>query len=159
MRTSAMTVVLGISLTMFGQVNAADCTKAEAKKAVEYACEQIEKSGKEGLKVIDKYKYCGQNYVWIQDSPGIKIVLHPIKRKLIHKDYGGRNKKDLKSFADKNGKKIFTEFDKMALSTSEGGWVDYVWPKPGAETATPKISFVKKCGGGLNWVAGSGIWK
>ena len=145
MRTSAMTVVLGISLTMFGQVNAADCTKAEAKKAVEYACEQIEKSGKEGLKVIDKYKYCGQNYVWIQDSPGIKIVLHPIKRKLI--------------FADKNGKKIFTEFDKMALSTSEGGWVDYVWPKPGAETATPKISFVKKCGGGLNWVAGSGIWK
>jgi methyl-accepting chemotaxis protein len=61
--------------------------------------------------------------------------------------------------ADENGVKLFFEFDKMAKAKAEGGWVDYMWAKPGAEKATPKTSFVKKCGGGLNWIAGSGIWK
>jgi methyl-accepting chemotaxis protein len=136
----------------------ADCTKADAKKAVEFACSAIEKSGKDGLKEIQKFKYCGQNYVWIQDSPEVRMVLHPIKRKLNHKAHGGRNKKDLKGYKDKKGKAIFIEFDKVANANAAGGWVDYVWPKPGAEDATPKVSYVKKCGGGLNWVAGSGIW-
>jgi methyl-accepting chemotaxis protein len=138
---------------------AGECTKAEAKKAVEFACGEIEKNGKAGLKAIQEFKYCGQNYVWIQDSPETRMVLHPIKRKLNHKAHGGRNKKDLKGYKDKKGKAIFIEFDKTANAKADGGWVDYVWPKPGAEDATPKVSFVKKCGGGLNWVAGSGIWK
>ncbi len=86
------------------------------------------------------------------------MVLHPIKRKLNHKAHGGRNKKDLKVYKDKKGKAIFIEFDKVAGANKDGGWVDYVWPKPGSEDATHKVSFVKKCGGGLNWVAGSGIW-
>ena len=79
------------------------------------------------------------------------MVLHPIKRRL--------NGKDLSANKDENGKVLFVEFDKMAKAKAEGGWVDYVWAKPGAEKATPKTSFVKKCAGGLNWIAGSGIWK
>ena len=47
----------------------------------------------------------------------------------------------------------------MANAKKEGGWVEYVWPKPGAEKATDKISFVKKCGGPKGWIIGSGIWK
>lgn len=140
-------------------VFAADCKKEEAKKSVEWACKQISKDGKKALDAIKKYKYCGQNYVWIQDSPEVRMVLHPIKRKLNHKAHGGRNKKDLKGYKDKKGKAIFIEFDKVANASKAGGWVDYVWPKPGDEDATPKVSYVKKCGGDLNWVAGSGVWK
>lgn len=148
-----------ISLFLLNSSYAGDCKKEEAKKSVEWACEQISKKGKPALEDIKKFKYCGQNYVWIQDSPDIRMVLHPIKRKLNHKAYGGRNKDDLKGYKDKKGKAIFIEFDKMANAKAEGGWVDYVWPKPGAEDATPKVSFVKKCAGGLNWIAGSGVWK
>lgn len=136
----------------------ANCSKDEAKKSVEWACTQLDKSGKAALAELKKYKYCGQNYVWVQDSPEVRMVLHPVKPKLIHKAHGGRNKRDLKSFKDKNGKEIFIEFDKKANASAAGGWVDYVWPKPGEEKATPKISYVKKCGGSLNWVVGSGVW-
>ena len=135
------------------------CTKAQAKEAVEWACEQVETKGKAALSDLKSFKYCGQNYVWVQDSPDVKMVLHPIKRKLNHKDYGGRNKKDLKGFVDKNGKAIFIEFDKVASASPDGGWTSYVWAKPGAETATPKVSFTKKCKGSLGWVVGSGIWE
>jgi methyl-accepting chemotaxis protein len=152
-----ITLLLAMSV---GSVFAAgECKKEEAKKSVEWACTQIEKDGKKGLEAIKNFKYCGQNYVWIQDSPEVRMVLHPIKRKLNHKAHGGRNAKDLKGYKDKKGKAIFIEFDKVAAANAAGGWVDYVWPKPGDEDATPKVSYVKKCAGGLNFVAGSGVWK
>lgn len=137
-----------------------DCKKEEAKKAVEFACTEISKNVDSGKKAVSKYRFCGQNYVWLQDTPEVRMVLHPIKTKLNHKFYGGRNKSDLKGYEDKSAekKKVFIEFDKMANAKPEGGWVDYMWPKPGAEESTPKTSFVKRCAG-TNIVAGSGVWK
>lgn len=129
---------------------AGDCKKSDAKASVEKVCAMIEKGGKASLKEVGKFRYCGSNYVWVQDKD-IKMVLHPIKRRL--------NGKDLKVHKDENGKQLFIEFEKMARGKAAGGWVDYVWAKPGAEKATPKTSYVKVCGGGLGWVAGSGIWK
>lgn len=141
---------LGCLVTLSFSAYSADCTKAEAKKSVEWACGVIAKGGDAAKAEIKKYRYCGQNYVWVQDKD-VKMVLHPIKRKL--------NGKSLKGYKDKNGKPIFIDFDKEANANAAGGWVDYVWPKPGEETATPKTSFVKKCGGDKGWIAGSGIWK
>jgi methyl-accepting chemotaxis protein len=146
MKKCIFTLVALVSLNGF----AGDCTKADAKKAVEFACGAIEKKGDGAKADIKKYRYCGQNYVWVQ-SKELKMVLHPIKRKLTGKD--------LKGFKDKKGQAIFIAFDKKANAEAAGGWVDYVWPKPGEEDATPKTSFVKKCGGGKDWIAGSGIWK
>lgn len=146
MKKCIFTLVALVSLNGF----AADCTKADAKKAVEFACTAIEAKGDGAKADIKKYRYCGQNYVWVQ-SKELTMVLHPIKRKLTGKD--------LKGFKDKKGQAIFIAFDKKANAEKAGGWVDYVWPKPGEETATPKTSFVKKCGGDKNWIAGSGIWK
>lgn len=151
---------LALVLLFSNSIFAGDCKKEDAKKAVEVACGELSKDKDKGLKAVEAYRYCGQNYVWLQDTPEIRMVLHPIKTKLNHKAYGGRNKKDLKGYEDKSPekKKIFIEFDKMALAKAEGGWVDYVWPKPGEENATPKTSFVMKCKG-TNIVAGSGVWK
>lgn len=127
---------------------AADCTKDQAKASVEFACDLIAKKGEAALEEIKSYKYCVDNYVWIQDSE-VKMVLHPIKPRL--------NGKDLKDNKDPAGVHLFVEFDKMAKKDAKGGWVDYMWPKPGAEKATPKVSFVKMCGGAKGWIAGSGV--
>lgn len=145
MKKLIVCVTLMSSLTGYS----ADCTKADAKKAVEWACKKISEKGEAGKLDVKKYKYCGQNYVWLQDKD-VKMVMHPIKPKL--------NGKSLLKYKDKKSKPIFIEFDKMARSKKEGGWVDYVWPKPQAESATPKTSFVKVCDEKTKWVAGSGIW-
>lgn len=131
-------------------VSAADCTKEQAKASVEKMCGLISSKGKAALPEIAKYRFCGSNYVWIQDKD-VKMVLHPIKRRL--------NGKSLTSNKDENGKALFVEFDKVAKANAKGGWVDYVWAKPGAEKATPKVSYVKACGGDLGWIAGAGVWK
>lgn len=135
-----------LSLNSFSQ----ECKKDEAKAAVEKACKLIEEKGDGALDEIKSYKFCGDNYVWIQDSD-IKMVLHPIKPRL--------NGKPLHESKDPAGKLLFVEFDKMAKAKAEGGWVDYQWPKPGAEKATDKVSFVKMCAGPKKWIAGSGVWK
>lgn len=126
------------------------CAKEKAKEAVEKVCAEIEAKGDAALEMVQGFRFCGSNYVWIQDTD-INMVLHPIKPKL--------NKKSVKEDKDENGKALFVEFDKMAKAKKEGGWVEYVWPKPGAEKATDKVSFVKKCGGAKGWIAGSGVWK
>ena len=142
-----VTSVLGLVCL---NVSAADCTKDQAKESVEKMCSLIAKKGKGAMSEIAKYRFCGSNYVWIQDKD-VNMVLHPIKRRL--------NGKSLKANKDENGKALFVEFDKTAKANADGGWVDYVWAKPGAEKATAKVSFVKVCGGDLGWIAGSGIWK
>lgn len=148
MKKIALLAMSVCSLTMTSSF-AGDCSKAQAKESVEKMCSLIASKGKGALGDIAKYRYCGSNYVWIQDKD-VKMVLHPIKRRL--------NGKDLTKSKDENGKALFVEFEKTARGTS-GGWVDYVWAKPGAEKATPKVSYVKVCGGNLGWIAGSGIWK
>lgn len=127
-----------------------DCTKEQAKEAVEKVCKEIEAKGDAAMEMVQTFRFCGSNYVWVQDSD-VNMVRHPIKPKL--------NGTSLKENKDDNGKLLFVEFDKKAKSSKDGGWVDYVWPKPGAEKATAKVSFVKKCGGPKSWIAGSGVWK
>jgi signal transduction histidine kinase len=126
------------------------CSKDQAKEAVLKMCKVIEEKGDGAKEDLQKFRFCGDNYVWVQDSD-VKMVIHPIKPKL--------NDTDLKPNKDEEGKHLFVEFDKMAKAKKEGGWVDYVWPKPKAEKATPKTSFVKLCGGDKKWIAGSGVWK
>ena len=99
------------------------------------------------ISIINQSRYGENGYFWINDMQAV-VLEHPIKPSL--------NGKDLAEFKDKNGKKIFTEFVKVA-ATSEEGFVDYVWPKPGFEKPQPKISFVKLFKP-LNWVVGTGAY-
>ncbi len=151
---SAVSVFALYSTASFGI-----CSKEEAIAAVNKACSIINEKGNDSLKDIAKFRFCGSNYVWIQDtdpkiadgkSP-IKMVQHPVQRRLD----GG----DLTQHKDEDGVFLFIEFDKMAKQNKDGGWVDYKWKKAGAETATPKTSFVKLCGDKVPWIAGAGVWK
>jgi cytochrome c len=72
------------------------------------------------------------SYVVVTDTSG-KMLVHPVNAKLV-----GTNVKGIK---DANGKLFQAEMDNVAASQG-GGWVDFMWVKPGEKTPTPKVSFV-----------------
>jgi signal transduction histidine kinase len=150
-----MKIISGFAIAfsfVVAQGASAKCSKNEAEAQVKWACGLVETKGKDALPEINKMRFCGDNYVWIQSTDeGIKMVQHPTKPKL--------NGQVIKEQKDENGVPLFMEFHKMGTGKKGEGWVDYVWAKPGAEKATPKTSFVKLCKGNLKWIAGSGVWK
>ncbi len=95
--------------------------------------------------LIKAMRYGENGYFWINDLDA-KMIMHPIQTSL--------NNKNLFSFRDKNGKKIFKEFVKIAKEKEEG-FLSYVWPKPGFEEAQEKVSFVKLFKE-FSWVIGTG---
>ncbi len=58
--------------------------------------------------------------------------------------------------ADPNGKHLFVEMVDVVKAYGTG-FVDYLWPQPGAEQAVPKISYVKGYAP-WGWIIGSGIY-
>jgi methyl-accepting chemotaxis protein len=102
---------------------------------------------KSAAAAIRNLRYDKVEYFWINDLQDI-MVMHPIKPEL--------DGKKLDQIKDKNGKLLFVEFNKT-VKANGSGFVDYLWPKPGAEEGVPKISFVM----GFEpwgWVIGSGIY-
>jgi len=88
-----------------------------------------------------------KDYFWINDLHPT-MIMHPYKPEM--------DGKDLSDNKDPNGKKLFVEFARVAKENKEG-FVDYLWPKYGADTPQPKLSFVtlfKEWG----WVVGTGLY-
>ncbi len=101
----------------------------------------------EAIATVKSLRYETSEYFWINDLQP-RVVMHPIKPELDGQDVSG--------FKDPDGNALFVEFVKVAKS-SGSGYVDYLWPKPGAEKPVPKTSYVmlfKPWG----WVIGSGIY-
>ncbi|PTD96569.1 methyl-accepting chemotaxis protein [Pseudothauera lacus] len=92
-------------------------------------------------------RYDGSEYFWINDS-GPVIVMHPIRPELEGQNLGNTQ--------DPTGKYLFREFVRVAQGQGEG-FVDYLWPKPGATAPQPKISYVKMFRD-WDWIVGSGIY-
>jgi methyl-accepting chemotaxis protein len=95
--------------------------------------------------IIEGTRYGKNGYFWVNDTNAV-MVMHPIKPAL--------NGKDLDTYKDKGGKRIFHEFAGVAKSNGEG-FVDYVWPKPGFDKPQTKVSYVKLFKP-YNWVIGTG---
>jgi len=106
--------------------------------------EEARKAAAENIRAL---RYDEVEYFWINDLNDL-MVMHPIRP-----DLEGKKLDQLK---DKNGKFLFQEFNTV-VKAKGAGFVDYLWPKPGAEEGVPKISYVmgfKPWG----WVIGSGIY-
>jgi methyl-accepting chemotaxis protein len=101
----------------------------------------------QALSAISKLRYGMGNYFWVNDYEA-RMVMHPIKPAL--------DGKDLSSFSDPNGKKIFKEMTRIVKKSGQG-FIPYHWPKPGSTDAQAKISFVK---GFQPWqlMIGSGVY-
>ena len=101
------------------------------------------------MAAIRDMRYDKIEYFWINDLNDI-MVMHPYKPEL--------DGKKLDQMKDANGKLLFLEFNKVVRAQG-AGFVDYLWPKPGAANndGVPKISYVA----GFQpwgWVIGSGIY-
>ncbi|MES2952136.1 MAG: methyl-accepting chemotaxis protein [Pseudomonadota bacterium] len=99
------------------------------------------------LAALKTMRYSGNEYFWVNDmSP--KMVMHPIRPEL--------DGKDLTDNKDPNGLQLFMEFVKT-VKASGGGFVMYMWPKPGSDKPVQKVSYVK----GFEpwgWIIGSGVY-
>ncbi|OGU06594.1 MAG: hypothetical protein A2075_08400 [Geobacteraceae bacterium GWC2_58_44] len=96
---------------------------------------------------LQSLRYSRNEYFWINDLQ-TKIIMHPIKPELEGKIAG--------QVKDADGKFVFSEFVRVTQENG-AGFVAYTWPKPGEQSAAPKISYVKlyKPWG---WIIGSGIY-
>jgi methyl-accepting chemotaxis protein len=106
-----------------------------------------EDAQKRALEAIKAMRYQGSGYFWINDMHPT-MIMHPIKPEL-----DGR---DLSANKDPNGKHLFVEFVKTVEKSGQG-FVDYYWPKPGADEPVLKYSHLA----GFRpwgWVVGTGVY-
>ena len=159
--TIAALIVLFVVLLISGKNQMLEDRQAKVRNLVEVAHTTVahfEKESRDGKISVDEAKKGAMNalremrydkveYFWINDLND-QMVMHPIKPEL--------DGKKLDQLKDKNGKLLFLEFNKV-VKAQGAGFVDYLWPKPGAEEGVPKISYVM----GFQpwgWVIGSGIY-
>ena len=86
------------------------------------------------IETIRAIRYDGKNYIWINDDRPT-MIMHPIKPEM--------DGTDLSTFKDPTGKAVFVEFVRASQDPS-GGYVYYLWPKPGFEQPVQKLSFVRR---------------
>ena len=99
------------------------------------------------IDAVKPMRYEGNGYFWINNLSNF-MVMHPIKPELDGTDLAGMQ--------DPTGKYIFREFTNVVKAKGEG-FVDYYWPKPGAEEPVLKYSHVE----GFEpwgWVVGTGVY-
>lgn len=103
---------------------------------------------KQALNSIRHLRYDnGNGYFWINDYSA-RMIMHPIKPAL--------NGKDLSDFEDPKGNRLFTDAVKV-VNSSESGYVNYYWAKPGKDEPVEKSSYVQ---GFKPWklIVGTGIY-
>ncbi|MGO4194170.1 methyl-accepting chemotaxis protein [Rhizobium sp. YAF28] len=107
--------------------------------------EQAQTAAKE---VIASMRYGGgTGYFWINDMHPT-MVMHPVKPEL--------NGTDLSQNKDPNGKFLFVEFVNTVKASGQG-FVDYYWPKPGADQPVLKYSHVAGFAP-WGWIVGTGVY-
>ncbi|TWF49782.1 methyl-accepting chemotaxis protein [Neorhizobium alkalisoli] len=102
----------------------------------------------EAKAAIGAMRYAGgSGYFWINDMQP-RMIMHPIKPEM--------NGTDLSQNKDPNGKFLFVEFVNVVKASGQG-FVDYYWPKPGADQPVEKYSHVIGFAP-WGWVVGTGVY-
>ncbi|MCZ4279510.1 cache domain-containing protein [Kiloniella laminariae] len=102
---------------------------------------------KNALQAINGIRYGDGDYLWVNDINSV-MIMHAVKPAL--------DGKDLSTLADPNGKLIFPAFIEV-VKASGGGYVDYLWPKPGQEEPVEKLSYVQSTKN-WGWIIGTGVY-
>ena len=112
-------------------------TPEEVVQKVNQAAEYLAQEGEAGL---DAFRTKDSEYVWkdsyvvVQDCGEGKAVAHPITPEL--------EGQDIKTLTDATGK-MFAQELCNAAEQPQGGWVEYMWPKPGEQEPSRKVSYIK----------------
>jgi hypothetical protein len=131
---------------------AGEATPQEVVQKVQEAANYIVQKGNS---VLDEFNDKTGRWVWggtyvfvMKCSPFPSLATHPIKPGLIGKDLSG--------LKDKTGNYFFIQLCDAA-SKPKGGWVEYLWPKPGEKEPSRKISFCLAIPGS-EYQVGAGIY-
>lgn len=87
----------------------------------------LDEAKAQALSRLRAMRYGADGYFTIVDSHP-KVLMHPIKPEL--------QGKDMTQFQDKSGFHVYRAVADIARSSGEG-WIEYVWPKPGATDQKP----------------------
>ena len=151
---SRRTVALVVSLLfLVGSIAVADSsvpkenTKAAVKSYVEAAAKVIAKSGPSCAEFAEKEWRSGDYYIFVT-GPDDKELCHP------NKDMIGKSASEI---VDSNGKKVGLMLLEAAKKPG-GGWVDYMWPRPGTTKPVAKSSYTVSVKGpdGKTYYVGAG---
>ena len=96
---------------------------------------------------LSKLRYDQEGYFWINDLEP-KMIMHPMKPEL--------DGKNLSNIKDPDGVPLFVEFVRLVKERGSG-FVNYSWPKPGAQAPQPKLSYVTGFAP-WGWVVGTGLY-
>ena len=145
---SLIAICLLASTAAFAESNTPkENTHAAIKKYVQAAAKYIAKHGPSCEEFAEKDWRSGDYYIFVT-GPDDKELCHP------NKDMIGKSASEI---VDSNGKKVGTELVEAAKKKG-GGWVDYVWPRPGTTTPVAKSSYSMSVKGpdGKTYYVGSG---
>jgi methyl-accepting chemotaxis protein len=128
-------------------VEAAVSIAAQEHEAAKRGERSEEAARRQAAERIGVLRYNRTDYFWINDMQA-RMVMHPVSPQL--------NGQNLSTFEDPTGKRIFTDF--VAIVGRQGqGFLDYLWPKPGAGEPQPKLSYVAGFAP-WGWVIGTGVY-
>ncbi|MEF2145401.1 MAG: methyl-accepting chemotaxis protein [Desulfovibrionaceae bacterium] len=95
---------------------------------------------------VDKVRYESDESGYFFVYKGTSAVAMPVKKELVGQELSG--------LKDKNGVALVLELEKQAQAG--GGFVEYIWPKPGAGDV-PKLSYAEMIPG-TNYWTGTGVY-
>ena len=84
---------------------------------------------------VKDQRYTGDGYVTLVNADSV-IVMHPINSKL--------DGKNMFEFKDAKGNALYKMIAATGASASGEGFLEYWWPRPGTDKASPKMGFVKR---------------
>ena len=121
-------------------------TREEVVAYVNRAAALVAKNGPSCATLKEPRWASGDWYIYVQEANG-PVVCHP---------NGGLVGRPASSIIDANGKHVGD--DLAAAGAKGGGWVDYVWPRPGQTMPVPKSTYVTRVTGpdGKTYYLGSG---
>ena len=86
---------------------------------------------KQALATLESMRYGKDGYISVNDSQPV-MLMHPFKKELVGKNMG--------QFTDPAGNHLFTDIV-TAGKREGGGFVDYLWAKPGSDKPVAKTSY------------------
>ena len=148
----AVGLMLPLSVTVASETTKSNhATAAEVVAAVERAAALIHSDAKAGIEAVADPNgefVWKDTYVFVVSCEADKVVANPAFPQRV----GG----DIKQHTDYAGYRYGPALCETAASRN-GGWVEYVWLRPGSNTPTRKSSYVRT-GPGTAYQGGAGIY-
>jgi methyl-accepting chemotaxis protein len=130
---SQIALAMGVVQAYAASADAGQMPLAQAQRTALATLESMRASG-------------GVDYFYVHDMHPT-MLMHPTRHDLVGKDIGGVLSAD--------GKPIFRQF--VAAAKAGGGYVEYLWPKPGSDKPVEKVSYNAPFKP-WNWVIGTGVY-